>query len=580
MSRRVAGGIAGAAAVIAVITVVARVVGLGRWLAFSGTVGTTCTGTAYMTANVLPNVLFEVVAGGALAASVVPLLAAPLVRRDRAEVDRTASALLTWAVLVLAPLSLLLGLLAGPVVRLFPVEQAGVEGCSWTTDMAARMLVVFAPQVVLYGVGIVLSGVLQAHRRFAAPAAAPLLSSAVVIVSYLVFGAMVDGAAGDRAPARSAELVLSVGTTLGVVALSLPLLVPVARSGVRLRPTWSFPPGVARRAGGLAAAGLAGLVAQQAMVVLTLRLSNAHGGTGAITVYQYVQAVYLLPYAVLAVPLAVAAFPQLSERAAAADPRGYAGTLARSTRVVLVVAALGVCVLLAVAPAVGAFFSAIDAGQDASGRAALAALAPALSAFAPGLLGFCLVAHLGRALFAVGRARWAAGSTVGGWVVAGVLSVVLVVGGHRADPRSTLVGLGLASSIGMTVAGAGLLAGAARVRVAGQVPQGLLAGLPRAGLAAAVSGAVATVAGRLVTDLVLGDGTAGVLSALLAGTAGALAALVVLLAGLAVSDGADLRAVLTRRPAPAALAGASSVSSTTRSSSATRPVGEDPFRDQ
>lgn len=553
MSRRVAGSIAGAAVVIAVITVVSRVVGLGRWLAFSGTVGTTCTGTAYMTANVLPNVLFEVVAGGALAASVVPLLAAPLVRKDRVEVDRTASALLTWAVVVLLPLSLLLGLLARPLVELFPVEQAGVSGCAWTTDAAARMLVVFAPQVVLYGIGIVLSGVLQAHRRFAAPAAAPLLSSAVVIASYLVFGAMADGvsrAAGD-APARSAELVLSVGTTLGVVALSLPLLVPVARSGVRLRPTLSFPSGVARRARGLAAAGLAGLVAQQALVVLTLRLSNAYGGTGAITVYQYVQAVYLLPYAVLAVPLAVAAFPQLSERAAAADPRGFAHTLARSTRAVLVAAALGVCVLIAVAPAVGAFFSAIDAGQDASGRAALAALGPALTAFAPGLLGFCLVAHLGRALFAVGRARWAAAATVAGWLVAGVLSMLLVTrGAGDADPGTTLVGLGVASSIGMAVAGVGLLAGAARSRVGGEVPDGVLAGLPRAALAVALSGTLATVLGRLVTDLVLERGSHGVLVSLLAGAAGAVAALVVVLAGLAVTDGADLRAVLTRRPAP------------------------------
>jgi putative peptidoglycan lipid II flippase len=553
VTRRVVGGIAGAAALIAVITVVSRVVGLGRWLVFSGSVGTTCTGTAYMTANVLPNVLFEVVAGGALAAAVVPLLAGPLVRRDRGEVDRTASALLTWAVVALLPLSLLLGVLARPIVGLFPVGASGPSGCGWTTDAAARMLVVFAPQVVLYGIGIVLSGVLQAHRRFAAPAAAPLLSSAVVIGSYLVFGSMQDGLAraSDAMPSRAAELVLSVGTTLGVVALSVPLLVPVARCGVRLRPTLSFPAGVARRARGLAMAGLAGLVAQQAIVLLTLRLSNANGGTGAITVYQYVQAVYLLPYAVLAVPLAIAAFPQLSERAAAADPLGYAGTLARSTRAVVVAASLGVCVLVAVAPAVGAFFTAIDAGHDASGRAALSALSPALTAFAPGLVGFCLVAHLGRALFAVGRARWAAAATVGGWAVAGVLSVLLVTrGADHADPRATLVGLGVASSIGMAVAGAGLLAGAARARVGGGVPAGLLAGLPRAALAVIASGTVATVAGRLVTDALLHDGGHSLLVALLAGLAGAVVALVLLLAGLAVTDGADLRAVLTRRPAP------------------------------
>jgi putative peptidoglycan lipid II flippase len=557
VSRRVLRGVAGAAAVIAVITVVSRVVGLGRWLAFSGSVGTTCTGTAYMTANLLPNVLFEVVAGGALAASVVPLLAAPLVRRDRAEVDRTASALLTWAVVTLLPLSLLLGVLARPIVGLFPIEQQGAAGCSWTTDAAARMLVVFAPQVVLYGIGIVLAGVLQAHRRFAAPAAAPLLSSVVVIASYLVFGSMVDSVsrASDGMPPRRAELVLSVGTTLGVVALSLPLLVPIARCGVRLRPTLSFPPGVARRARGLAVAGLAGLVAQQAIVLLTLRLSNAHGGTGAITVYQYVQAVYLLPYAVLAVPLAVAAFPTLSERAAAADPLGYASTLARSTRAVLVAASIGVCVLIAVAPAVGAFFMAIDAGQGASGSLALSALSPALTAFAPGLLGFCLVAHLGRALFAVGRARWAAGATVGGWAVAGVLSLLLVLGwtGDRADPAATLVGLGIASSVGLGVAGLGLLAGARRARVGGAVPDGLLAGLPRTALAIAAAGAAATVVGRAATDAMLGQGgsTLGgpVLTGLVAGVVGTGATLAVLLAGLAVSDGADLRAILTRRGA-------------------------------
>jgi putative peptidoglycan lipid II flippase len=234
---------------------------------------------------------------------------------------------------------------------------------------------------------------------------------------------------------------------------------------------------------------------------------------------------------------------------------GYAGTLARSTRAVLVAASIGVCVLIAVAPAVGAFFMAIDAGKGASGSLALSALSPALTAFAPGLVGFCLVAHLGRALFAVGRARWAAGATVGGWAVAGVLSLLLVLGwtGDRADPAATLVGLGIASSVGMGVAGLGLLAGARRARVGGAVPDGLLAGLPRTAVAIAAAGAAATVVGRVATDAMLGQGgsTLGgpVLNGLVAGVVGSAATLAVLLAGLAVSDGADLRAVLTRRAA-------------------------------
>jgi putative peptidoglycan lipid II flippase len=343
-----------------------------------------------------------------------------------------------------------------------------------------------------------------------------------------------------------------------VAALSLPLLVPVLRAGVRLRPTLAFPPGVAARAGGLALAGLAGLVAQQALVLLTLRLSNARGGTGAITVYQYVQAVYLLPYAVLAVPLAVAAFPQLSERAALADGPGYARTLARSTRAVLVAGGLGAAVLIAVAPAVGRFFAGIDAGRGGSGGSALSALGVTLAAFAPGLVGFALFAHLGRALFAVGRVRWAAASTVAGWAVAAVLSVVLVTvwTGDAADPRGTLLSLGVASSVGLSVAGLLLVAGSARVRLAEQVPQGLLAGVPRAALITLAAGAAATVAGRVATDALLPGGSLdGLLpgglghtspQALIAGLLGGVVAVGVMVAAFAMTDGADLRAVLGR----------------------------------
>jgi hypothetical protein len=82
------------------------------------------------------------------------------------------------------------------------------------------------------------------------------------------------------------------------------------------------------------------------------------------------------------------------------------------------------------------------------------------------------------------------------------------------------------------------------------VPAGLLAGVPRTALAIAVVGAAATVAGRIVTDALLGPGAspfAGrALAGLFAGVVGTAATLAVMLAGLAVTDGADLRAVLVR----------------------------------
>lgn len=75
IATRWSAGIFGAAAAIALITVVARTVGFLRTVVLGQTLGADCLGSAYTTANAVPNVVFEVVAGGALAGAVVPLIA-------------------------------------------------------------------------------------------------------------------------------------------------------------------------------------------------------------------------------------------------------------------------------------------------------------------------------------------------------------------------------------------------------------------------------------------------------------------------------------------------------------------------
>ncbi|MFM6848172.1 MAG: murein biosynthesis integral membrane protein MurJ [Terrabacter sp.] len=314
------GGLLVAAGTIAALTLLARVVGFGRWFAFSHSVGATCVGSVYQSVNAVPNVLFEIAAGGVLAAVVVPLVAGALARGDRSHADETASALFTWAVVVLVPLAAVVGLTARPVA-------SGLlgTGCRGEVDLGAELLRVFAVQIPLYGVAIVLAGVLQSHRRFVGAALAPLLSSLVVIAAYLGYRALVpDPAAPIGDVPRSATVVLGVGTTLGVVALALPLVVPVRRAGIRLRPQLRFPDGVARRVRTLAVAGLLAVAGQQLATLVVIRLANDRGGAGTLNVYTYAQAVTLLPYAVLAVPLATAAFPSLAG-AHAADRAGEQG---------------------------------------------------------------------------------------------------------------------------------------------------------------------------------------------------------------------------------------------------------------
>ena len=133
----------------------------------------------------LPNVVFEVAAGGALAAVAVPLVAGQLGAGRREDADRTASALLTWALVVLVPLAA--AARAGRAVAQRPAPRRR-PGAGQRPTLGTRMLLIFAPQVRSTASGIVLAGVLQAHRRFLAAALAPLLSSLVVIAAYLGYG--------------------------------------------------------------------------------------------------------------------------------------------------------------------------------------------------------------------------------------------------------------------------------------------------------------------------------------------------------------------------------------------------------
>src|SRR6478672_13159249 len=104
---RVRAGFASVAAAVAGLTLASRLVGFGRSLVFSKTVGDTCLGDAYNAANSLPNVLFEIVAGGVLAGVVVPVVARHVGGGRRDESSATASALLTWTLLVLTVPALL-----------------------------------------------------------------------------------------------------------------------------------------------------------------------------------------------------------------------------------------------------------------------------------------------------------------------------------------------------------------------------------------------------------------------------------------------------------------------------------------
>ncbi|WP_204037142.1 murein biosynthesis integral membrane protein MurJ [Micromonospora qiuiae] len=515
-----AGRVAGAAALIAVLTVLSRLAGFGRTAVFTWVVQDSDLGAMYVIANTLPNIVFEIVAGGALASLVVPLLAGPVATGDRRAVTATTGALLTWTVTLLVPLAMLLALGAGPVVALIGDGRSPEELAA-----GARMLRVFAPQLPLYGIGIVLTGVLQAHRRFAWPVIAPLLSSLTVIVAYLAFAGVAGTGASVAQAGRGAELILSAGTTAGVAVLSLSLLIPLRRLRLTLRPGYAFPADARARVGGLAVAGVVTVTAQQvALLVILNRLAG--GPTEAPQVFQLALTFYLLPWAVLAVPLATAAYPALAAAAAGGDDRTYRDTLSAALRGVLLLSFLGAAVLVGAAGPIGRFF---PLNPDAT--------AAAVAGFAPGLLGYGLFAVLSRALYARGATRAATAAISAGWLAVLLATLPLAALLPVAD---RVLAVALANSVGMLLLG-GLLLVAVQ-RVAGREA---LDGAARAGAAGVLAGTTAAFAAlALLRLLPVGDGTPARWVALMQGMLSGVLVGVVFLGVVWLVDRRDLQPLL------------------------------------
>jgi putative peptidoglycan lipid II flippase len=470
-----AGRIAGAAALIAVLTVASRLAGFGRTAVFTWMMGDRSDlGGMYVVANTIPNIIFEIVAGGAMASLVVPLLAGAVAAGDRAAVSATTGALLTWTLTLLVPLAAAVALLAGPIIGLIAGDRPPEELAA-----GALMLRVFAPQLPLYGIGIVLTGALQAHRRFTWPVIAPLLSSVTVITVYVAFAAMEGVRVSLDQVSRGAELFLAAGTTAGVVVLSLSLLIPLRRLRLRIRPGYAMPADARRRVGGLATAGAVTVTAQQ-VALLAMLERVAAGPTGAPVVFNLAQTVFLLPWAVLAVPLAVASYPNLAAAHATGDEATYRTTLASTARQVLLLACLGAAALVATSAPIARFFWGEASAQSVA----------AIAGFAPGLLGYALFALLTRALYARGANRAAATATVIGWLVV-PLAAVGFAAALPADFR--VLAVGLANSVGMLVLGGLLIA--AVVVSAGRAA---LAGLARSSGVGVLAGSLAAVAGTAV----------------------------------------------------------------------------------
>ena len=481
--------------------VIARVTGLLRVVAVGGALGTTYLGNTYQSANLVSNLLFELLAAGILSSVLVPPFVALLDEGRREDAEHLAGAVLGLALAVLGAVTVV-GLVARPwIMRALTVAVADEAVRDAEVELGGFLLWLFIPQVLFYAVSSVATAVLHGSRRFAAAAFAPVANNVVVILTMVAFGVVAGTGAGLDLP-LSHRLVLAVGTTAGVMAMALVPVVALRRAGLRLRPRWDPSHPALRSLGRAGIWGIVYLTMSQLLVAVTLVLANRV--EGGVVAYHIAFTAFLLPFALLAHPVFTTIYPGLASDANAGRWTGFAEALGRGARTIAFWILPAAALLVAMAePALRLI--ELGALDDAGTRL----VAGALAGYALGLAGYAGLHLLTRASYAAADTRTPALVNV---AVAGVGSLLMVVLSAAAPASGRMVAIATAHSVAM-VAGAAALAVAVRRRVGVPWPIG-------ATLARSAAGAVtAGVAARLVAGAVAVDGRLGAALEVALGTA-------------------------------------------------------------
>ncbi len=316
--RSDANGLLSAAGLVAVSGLASRALGVLRDRLFADRFGAGEVLDAYFAAYRIPDLLYNLLILGALSAAFLPVVTSYLARgeRERAEAFRMANALLTITVSFLALCAVVLGVLTPWLTRVLAPGFAPDTHALATTLTRIMLL-----QPILLGASSIVGGLLLAHHRFLAYAAAPVLYNAGIVLG-IVFLVPPLGLAG-----------LAWGVVLGAVfhvGVQLPALF---RLGFRPRPGWEWRhPGLTEIAH-LLVPRLVGLIAQQAnLLVVTVLGSGLLAGS--IASYIFADNLQAVPIGVFGISLAVAAFPLLSSAAARQDAAAFRDVLIRSLRLI------------------------------------------------------------------------------------------------------------------------------------------------------------------------------------------------------------------------------------------------------
>lgn len=393
-------------AVMAAGTVVSRFSGFIRSTLLAAALGISLHADIFTIANTVPNMLYILIAGGVFNAVLVP----QLVRAMKNDTDGGAAyvdRVMTLAICFLAAVTVLLVVAAPWVMEVMLSNKFSTPELADQRQSAIDFARFCLPQVFFYGMFALIGQILNSRGKFGpmmwAPIANNIISIAVLVTYLVVFGAATSSEQQGAFSANQ-ELLLGIGSTLGIAAQLL-ILVPYLRAaGVRYRPRFDF------RGVGLGQTFKLGVwtvlfvVVNQIAYVVVVRLAS--GGTASsaegtgITIYSSVMLAVMVPHSVITVSLATAILPRLSASAARGDLAALGATLGSTLRTALVVVVPFAALLPALALPLATVLWGHGATAGKAGR-----FEPSMVLFGLGVVAFTVHYLVLRGFYALERNR-------------------------------------------------------------------------------------------------------------------------------------------------------------------------------
>ena len=295
-------GLTAAIGSMAAGTTISRATGVLRVLVLVYVLGISPLADAYNLANTIPNMVYDVVLGGVLGATFIPVFIQRLTSTTEREAWRSISAICTLAVVILAVTTATFMVLAPFLIDAFTslehVRRVGsAQHLATQRHVATVLLRWFIPQVFLYGLLSIGGALLNVRRRFGAPMWVPIANNVVCIAVLLVFAAVVPTPTLHSVSMSPGQLaLLGAGTTAGVAVQFLLLIPSLVKAKVgRLRWRWDLKDPAVRTVARLGSWTFGFVVINQAALFFVIALAFSVGGSGPVSSYTYAYAFWQMP---------------------------------------------------------------------------------------------------------------------------------------------------------------------------------------------------------------------------------------------------------------------------------------------